>query len=93
MVDNRYTICGTNISYPDTDYRKAIDGIIKIKDSVKSDKRMMMSMEDLVNNIKKAYEAIYSPLIDSHKLDIVKSTLNDYHTDLDKLANLVDLFK
>ena len=70
------------------DARKEID---KLPTDVME--RVLRIASNIAEGMLGASEAITNPIMDTGKRDLVKSTLNDYHTDMKGLDELPELFK
>jgi hypothetical protein len=90
-----YNISGTDLGYDNKEYRKAIERIrqarLALNDLSPGLRGFALKfLDEAVSAAVCACKTLYSPLLDSDKLELVTSTSNDYHTDLADLEKLAD---
>jgi len=95
-MTNMYEVRGTGISYDIEEYQLAADKIRNARDALQQlPKPIRNEVNQIVQNVAigmlAAFDALYRPLIDHKKEWEVRSSRNDYHTDLEGLRELPDL--
>jgi len=98
FMQEPYEVGNRGIFYDAGKFREQVEKLRLLKGETDNfpeeiKERVLQGYESVVKLTLEASRVIHGPIVDQEKLKLVISTSNDYHTDMDRLESLIDVFK